>query len=97
MKCCCDAMKYSVNSEEEVIEYDLITRSYSLILHKGIDGTLRSIKFCPWCGSNLPKDLSSKWDEILLEEYGIEDPIFKDADRVPEEFKTDEWWKKRGL
>jgi hypothetical protein len=33
----------------------------------------------------------------LREEYGIKDPIFDDKDKVPPEFETDEWWKKRGL
>ena len=38
-----------------------------------------------------------KWDEILEKEYGITEPFFEDKDRVPPEFWTDEWWKKRGL
>ena len=97
MNNCCYEMTYSINSNEEIIYYDSATRSYYLVLHKSPDGTLSPIKFCPWCGSHLPEKLSAKWDEVLLEEYGIEDPIFKDADKVPEEFKTDEWWKKRGL
>lgn len=55
------------------------------------------ICFCPRCGTKFPHELGDEWYEILQEEYGIEDPMDEDAHRLPEEFKTDEWWKKRGL
>ena len=34
---------------------------------------------------------------MLEDEYGITDPHDKEYDKVPAEFKTDEWWKKKGL
>jgi len=52
--------------------------------------------FCPWCGSQLPEGLGDEWAKILKEEYKLDNP-FKEWDRVPPEFKTDEWWKRRGL
>ena len=56
------------------------------------------IYYCPWCGKKLPINLSDKWFEILKKEHGIDYP-FDDPDRknIPEEFKSDEWWKKRNL
>ncbi len=54
-----------------------------------------SNKFC--CDNKLPRNLDNEWSKILREEYGITDPNFDDKDKVPEEFYTDEWWKKRGL
>jgi hypothetical protein len=45
----------------------------------------------------LPTSLRDIWFEILEKEYGLERPISKDKDSVPQEFLTDEWWKKRGL
>jgi hypothetical protein len=43
------------------------------------------------------KDIYSEWCDILEKEYGLTDPRGKDANEVPAEFQTDEWWKKRGL
>ena len=41
-------------------------------------------------------------EEVLEEEYGITEkdwnaPGWNDNTHLPEEFKTDEWWKKRNL
>ncbi len=56
------------------------------------------ISHCPWCGKKLPSNLTDKWFEILEKEYNLDDPDGKEqAHLVPNEFKTDEWWKKRGL
>ncbi|HSC25213.1 MAG TPA: hypothetical protein VLB80_03300 [Candidatus Babeliales bacterium] len=56
------------------------------------------INYCPWCAKPLPKDLRDEWLEVLKEEYDLDDPDSKEQKKlVPEEFKTDEWWKKRGL
>ena len=55
------------------------------------------LKYCPWCGIELPKNLWNEWhDEI--EKLGFELPLESaDYDKIPEEYMTDEWWKKRGL
>jgi len=55
--------------------------------------------FCPSCGTKFPSDLSSVRYEILKNEYGIEDSPFnkKQKKLIPKEFKTEEWWRKRGL
>ena len=47
--------------------------------------------------NNEGKDIYDEWCAILEKEYGITDPRGKEADKVPAEFFTDEWWKKRGL
>lgn len=48
--------------------------------------------YCPHCGSKLP-DYN---DEFFSEAEKI---VGKDGDldELPEEFRTDEWWKKRGI
>jgi hypothetical protein len=43
------------------------------------------------------KEIYNEWCTILKNEYGITDPRGSEADKIPEEFQTDEWWKKRGL
>ncbi len=56
-----------------------------------------AIQYCPWCDTNLPKELSDEWYDILENEYNITDPIGEERSKVPAEFWTGEWWKKRGL
>ena len=51
--------------------------------------------YCPWCGVKLPELKDDLWFEEL-KARGIEDP-FKDKRRIPKEFRTSEWWIKRGL
>ena len=60
------------------------------------DKTFVGIKFCPWCGEKLPKELDDEWGTILEKEYGIKMPGLN-KDKVPQEFLTEDWWKKRGL
>lgn len=62
------------------------------------------MKYCLWCGEKLPNFITKRI-EILEKEYGLK--CYYDFDeedfeigiktRIPEEFKTDEWWKKRGI
>ena len=97
MKYCCSNFEHYVIKGTE-LEYDPQFHAYYLILnHSEHMCTHQELYFCPWCGSKLPQDLGDMWSKILKEEYGIMDPIVKDKDRIPHEFQTDEWWKKRGL
>ena len=77
-------------------DYDAPGRSYSFYLTDDPHGTHQQMNYCFWCGAKLPEDLGDEWAKILKEDYNLDNP-FKDWDRVPDEFKTDEWWKKRGL
>jgi hypothetical protein len=94
---CCYNMEYYVNKNRE-ISYDIKFRSFHLRLEDDEHYcTRQQLYYCPWCGTKLPEDLDGVWSKTLREEYNIHDPIFDDANKVPPEFKTDEWWKKRGL
>lgn len=71
-------------------------RGYYLTARFGHGG--EQIQYCPRCGKKYPKELSDEWFDILEQEYGLDNPNALDQrDRVPKEFWTDEWWKKRGL
>ncbi len=64
---------------------------FGIIIHDGGTSYIR-ILFCPFCGKKLPtskRDLFFKILENLKLEW--------DDEKLPPEFKTDEWWKKRGL
>lgn len=47
--------------------------------------------------NNCPTELSDEWYDILDKEYNIKDPVEDDREKVPPEFWTEEWWRKRGL
>ena len=97
-KYCCEVMKAKLKNMESdvrgVIDYHEVTREYSFPL---LDKTNQLIQFCPWCGIKLPKDLNNEWEEIVAKEFGITEYDYWNEDKIPPEFKNDEWWKKRGL
>ncbi|MDR2666959.1 MAG: hypothetical protein LBB34_02485, partial [Holosporales bacterium] len=69
-------------------------RTYA-ILNKKEYGGFDPINYCPFCGAKLSERLDEKLTEILRSEYGLDS--WKDYKKAPQEFQTDEWWKKRGL
>ncbi len=81
-------------STNPIVMYKPRVREY-LISHSEEVGT--HMEYCPYCGKKMPKTLWNEWYSILKKEYGIIDPLVDDEDKVPKEFWTDEWWKKRGL
>ncbi len=90
---CCKELEQHLREKEVGIVYDRTSRWYGI---KILDGgsSSQTIHYCPWCGTKLPKDLSDELGKIVFEELeldGFDDP------RLPEEFKSDEWWKKRGF
>ena len=94
---CCENMIFYASKKNMLLDYDHSDRSYGFHIYDSNYGTMQTLWYCPWCGKKLPEDLGEEWDEILEKEHGITDPFFEDKDKVPAEFWTDEWWKKRGL
>ena len=103
MKFCCqnmlsDTLNGSIifykNKLEVIIKYYPRDRQYNM-MYNNTDGY--QILFCPFCGKYLGESLSDEWWATLEKEYNITDPIVDDREKVPPEFWTDEWWKKRGL
>ena len=91
---CCNKIKEAIE-KYNAIEIEEEVRGY-FINSSNKDVSL-ALNFCPFCGQNLGKRLNSEFYDILCKQYGIEYPETIEADKVPEEFKTDEWWRKRGL
>lgn len=94
---CCEDIFRALNDCKYGLKYRADDRSYIWLSPNG-KGIGHAINCCPWCGVRLPKYLSEEREEILRNEYGI-DKEWDDKQKVkiPAEFKTDEWWKKRGL
>ena len=92
---CCDTM-YEAIEENKIVDYDAVVRNYGILFRKN---RIKMLSFCPWCGKKLPKNLTEDMYVIIEKEYGIpwiKADVFKYTN-LPDEFKTDEWWKKRGL
>ena len=97
-KFCCKPFEYSLVNEDDSgnIIYVPSTRVYA------VSGNPPAvIKYCPFCGSKLPDELYDKRYEFIGKELGKEYLSDDDGNppkkELPQEFQTDEWWKKRGL
>ena len=95
---CCKEMQDNIHKNS--VTYDSMTRDYyiryNINSETGI-GRGSDLTYCPWCGSKLPRALVSEWFNILENEYKIEVPDSTTLTNITEEFKSDAWWKKRGL
>jgi hypothetical protein len=92
---CCGALQYEAEDKYCPVEYSPKWREYTI---RDFSSTSKSLMlFCPNCGTKLPTSLRDEWFDILEQEYELEDPLHDDKNKVPKEFLTDEWWKKRGL
>lgn len=100
---CCDTMNDSLHNPDTMLSYSPRYREYFLLVLRE-NGTreqisaLQGIFHCPWCNKKLPESTRDQWFDILEKDYQLEDPWDKEQEnRIPNEFKTDEWWIKRKL
>ena len=93
---CCECMEMFLQDAKVPLKYYPIAREYGLALQHS--SAIQLIYYCPWCGTKLPESLRDKYFDILEKEYSIEPGLdIKNDPNIPHEFKSDEWWKKRGL
>lgn len=91
---CCDDMREAIE-ECKIVDYDCQVRDYGINYGKN---RVKMLNFCPWCGFKLPESLCSKIFDVIQHEYGIRwEADLENFTNIPKEFRTDEWWKKRGL
>ncbi len=81
----CDTHPNAYDCPDKVVDYIPKFREYGILVHDGGTSKL-SIRFCPWCGSQLPDSQRDRWFSELGRR-GIE-PGTED---VPSEY-TDETW-----
>ena len=87
---CCSELPYYIANEFFIYEEKF--REFGVpVCEDGVSFIV--VKYCPWCGAQFPDSLRDLWFD-KLDEMGI-DP--DDASRVPEEMKSDLWWRKAGL
>lgn len=90
----CTTHKNIFDCYDHLFIYNKIYDEYGVIIHDGGSSYI-AINYCPFCGAKLPDSKREAYFD-LLEQKGIWNG--KDTkEEIPEEFKTDEWWKKRRL
>jgi len=95
IKHCCELMSQFLLDPRIRINYFKKFRGYYL---DTTSGAYQTIFHCPFCCSKLPQNLMEEYYKILEKEYNIDDPHDEEQENIiPEEFKSDEWWKKRNL
>lgn len=94
-KGCCETLNSFINDCRVGFKYHPAERMFTFPApNRGRQG----VSHCPWCGAKLPESLFDIRVDMLEQEYGIDAPYDSDQkDKIPAEFLTDEWWKKRGL
>jgi hypothetical protein len=90
---CCKGMYNDLL--DGVFAYDEKFREYSCHMANTTDQYYQVVRYCPYCGAKL-LPLDDEYDDALEEAVGKEFCDIKEEE-IPEEFKSDEWWKKRGL
>lgn len=90
MKHCCTKLKYE---QEQGLSVLYLPPIRSFVIETKYDNEI-DICFCPWCGTKLPKDLTTELTNMIYKELGLSG---YDDHLIPYEFKTDIWWKRRGL
>ncbi len=92
---CCLTMDAALKEPLEfILFYNPTFREYEVRAknHAGF-----ALEYCSFCGKKLPKSLYRELDEVLEREYGLDTSLGIKKKNMPQEFLTDEWWKKRGL
>ncbi len=93
---CCELMDQLLEDPKVPLQYYPLMREYGITLKHTY--AIQLIDYCPWCGTKLPESARNDYFRILKNEYHIKPGLDKKNDpNIPEEFKSDEWWKKRGL
>lgn len=82
--------------KDKIVQYEPMVRDYGILCGRN---SIRMLSFCAWCGTKLPESLHSKIFDVTEHELGIPryEADFENYANLPDEFKTDEWWRKRGL
>jgi hypothetical protein len=89
------AMKSAVNDSCCPLFYNEKFREYGIRDFRSTSS--RQLTYCYHCGTKLPNSLRKQWFSILRRQYGMNADITVDKRKIPHEFRTEEWWKKRGL
>src|SRR5947207_458015 len=84
---CCREMDAHLREKSMPIVYNQRFREYGIEILDG-GASVQLIEYCPWCGSTLPTSLRDRWFD-RVRELGLE----PESSNLPEEMKSDAWWR----
>lgn len=84
----CPTHQNTFECPDALIYFSKKFNEYSLYIHDGGTSTV-NIRYCPWCGSELPESMRDKWFNEL-EALGYDDPFDQE---IPEKYKSDAWYR----
>lgn len=100
---CCETLQTWIKDQKCPVYYCAKRRDYGISTPEALVKKYEMydcyrLNFCPACGIKVPENLIDAWYDVLQQECGLDDPVFNPEQnkRIPTEFLTDEWWKKRG-
>ncbi len=103
-KFCCILIESLIEDPDCTLHYNPYLREYYLqipnnFLRKSEVYPKFRIKFCPRCGTQLPKPLIHEWQSVVEKIFhiGVNSITKNQLKKLPKEFKTEQWWRKRGL
>ena len=104
MKYCCSRLNHEIEDSQQngdgCINYLPERRMFGIVINRD-KKIYQPIEYCPFCGSKFPKDLVEEYWDYLVQDAGQKyyptDENYDPKRPIPPEFRTDEWWKKRGL
>lgn len=102
---CCEGLQAIVEDPKCALKYRAYTRDFILTVPEYLRAKQKNavypnykLSHCPRCGTKFPESLADEWYETMEKELGIDGLVGEDERKnMPQEFLTDEWWKKRGL
>ena len=95
---CCQAMEQYIDPKckdhpnprdcpDALVTYDPRFDGYYLLPRFG-ESWVALISYCPWCG-DAKRELRDEYFD-RLEALGFDEPL---SQEIPEEFRSDKWWK----
>lgn len=91
---CCEAMDTSLQKPEIFgLYYNKKFREYTV----DVNGIGFKMRYCSSCGTKLPLSLRKEWFNHLEALLNTEITLDMDKSKIPKEFRSDVWWKKRNL
>jgi hypothetical protein len=94
--CCCSNKQQLNKYVDSGLIYNTRFREYGIKTVRQ-RGPYLVMTYCLWCGRQLEPSLRDLWAKLLQKEHGIKNPFETPVAQLPKSFRTDEWWKRRGL
>lgn len=90
---CCRVMATAVAEGDCPVAYDPVFRQWRLLqlyhrVHRDWE-----LEYCPWCGTALPNEQGDEWTRRVEQLGFTEGGHYSEIPGLPEEYRTDRWWR----